>query len=230
MRLSPDTGKKDCQIIDFIDIAGRTPGLVSTPTLFGLDPSEVVDGTVHFFSLPKEGSDRWTDESLESLRERANAGFPVKDANTPLGVPSPESVTYVDYEDPFALIGENCGTTPVIQQLSPLAWVGVGSDFYVLECLGAGFIRVEPLIDPKGDPNLFPNLEPSNLKIKSRTQSSKHIIPLLRWIRPQRRRLSVRHTCVPVASCKRTASNKLSEAPICTQRKMWLEVQGFSGS
>ena len=50
MRRSPGTGKEYCQIIDFIDIAGRTPGLVSTPTLFGLDPSEVVDGDIHLFS------------------------------------------------------------------------------------------------------------------------------------------------------------------------------------
>jgi len=54
MRLSPETGKEDYQIIDFVDIAGRTPGLVSTPTLFGLDPSEIVDGnTTHVFSLRK---------------------------------------------------------------------------------------------------------------------------------------------------------------------------------
>lgn len=49
MRLSPETGKKDCQIVDFVDIAGRAPGLVSTPTLFGLDPSEIVDGGAHSF-------------------------------------------------------------------------------------------------------------------------------------------------------------------------------------
>jgi ATP-dependent helicase IRC3 len=44
MRLSPDTGKDDCHIIDFVDIGSRAPGLVSVPTLFGLDPSEIVDG------------------------------------------------------------------------------------------------------------------------------------------------------------------------------------------
>ena len=49
MRLSPETGKKDCQIVDFVDIAGRALGLVSTPTLFGLDPSEIVDGNSHPF-------------------------------------------------------------------------------------------------------------------------------------------------------------------------------------
>ena len=55
MRLFPKTGKKDCQIIDFVDIVGRTPGLVSTPTLFGLDPSEIVDGNIHTFFLLRKG-------------------------------------------------------------------------------------------------------------------------------------------------------------------------------
>jgi len=54
MRLSPETGKEDCQIVDFIDIAGRTPGLVSTPILFGLDPSEIVDGNIHSFFSPRK--------------------------------------------------------------------------------------------------------------------------------------------------------------------------------
>ena len=46
MRLSPATGKVDCHIIDFVDITTRIPGVVCTPTLFGLDPSEVVDSKV----------------------------------------------------------------------------------------------------------------------------------------------------------------------------------------
>lgn len=41
MRLSPDTGKEDCRIIDFVDSANRVAGVVSTPTLFGLDPGDL---------------------------------------------------------------------------------------------------------------------------------------------------------------------------------------------
>lgn len=44
MRLSPGTGKEDCCIIDFVDSMTRVAGVISTPTLFGLDPSEVIDG------------------------------------------------------------------------------------------------------------------------------------------------------------------------------------------
>lgn len=46
MRLSPGTGKQDCRIIDFVDVMDRVPGIVCTPTLFGLDPNEVVEGNI----------------------------------------------------------------------------------------------------------------------------------------------------------------------------------------
>lgn len=51
-------------------------------------------------------------------------------------------MTYVDYEDPFALVHGASGA-PHITKLSPYAWVGCGGDVYVLECLGKGYIRVE---------------------------------------------------------------------------------------
>jgi ATP-dependent helicase IRC3 len=44
MRLSPQTGKKDCRIIDFVDSLARVDNVVSGPTLFGLDPDEVIEG------------------------------------------------------------------------------------------------------------------------------------------------------------------------------------------
>lgn len=48
MRLSPETGKEDCRIIDFVDGMDRVSGVVSVPTLFGLDPSEIIDGMASF--------------------------------------------------------------------------------------------------------------------------------------------------------------------------------------
>ena len=100
---------------------------------------------------------------METLEERADerkkepdVGFGADDKNASLEVPFPESVTYVDYDNPFAFIGECCGTTPIVHQLSPLAWVNVGGEIYILQCLGSGFIRVEPLIDPEGDFPILP--------------------------------------------------------------------------
>lgn len=44
MRLSPRTGKTDCRVIDFVDSLSRVGGIVDGPTLFGLEPDEVVEG------------------------------------------------------------------------------------------------------------------------------------------------------------------------------------------
>jgi ATP-dependent helicase IRC3 len=41
MRLSPSTGKEDCRIIDFVDSTSRVNGVVSVPTIFGLNPGEI---------------------------------------------------------------------------------------------------------------------------------------------------------------------------------------------
>jgi hypothetical protein len=42
MRLSPQTNKEDCHVIDFVDSANRVAGIASVPTLFGLDPSVII--------------------------------------------------------------------------------------------------------------------------------------------------------------------------------------------
>ncbi|KAJ4486068.1 P-loop containing nucleoside triphosphate hydrolase protein [Lentinula aciculospora] len=126
MRLSPDTGKKDCRIIDFVDSANRVSGIVSTPTLFGLDPADL----------------NIEDETLQSLEEKSSARI----ASPLIGnVPNPESVTYTDYDNPFAFVSKFSGLAPHINKLSMHAWVGCGNDVYVLECLGKGFIRIEKI-------------------------------------------------------------------------------------
>ncbi|VDB99642.1 unnamed protein product [Peniophora sp. CBMAI 1063] len=134
MRLSPETGKKNCRIIDFVDILDRMPGVVSTPTLFGLDPSEIVD-----------------DISIEDLEKRAESHIdgdvisPSDKALTSESVPDPQSVTFTDYDNPFELINGAAGIPPNITKLSRNAWVGCGGDIYVLECMGRGHIRIEPV-------------------------------------------------------------------------------------
>jgi len=96
-------------------------------------------------------------EGSDSLIAKgAGTRFTVEDTNDPLEVLPPESVTYVDYDNPFAFVGECRKAIPIVHQLSPLAWVSVGRDIHILECFGAGFIRVEPLKDPEGDSPPFP--------------------------------------------------------------------------
>ncbi|KAG1833736.1 P-loop containing nucleoside triphosphate hydrolase protein [Suillus variegatus] len=128
MRQSLSTGKENCHIIDFVDSTNRVAGVVSTPTLFGLDPEELIDG-----------------KSVETLEARAqisslhNEQVPVDSRDD---IPDPTYITYVDYQNPFALV-DGCSGAPHVTKLSANAWVGCGEDIYILECLGKGYIRVE---------------------------------------------------------------------------------------
>jgi hypothetical protein len=47
MRLSPNSGKQDCHVIDLVDSTSRIIGIVNAPTLFGLDPASMIDGAPH---------------------------------------------------------------------------------------------------------------------------------------------------------------------------------------
>ncbi|KAI0361525.1 P-loop containing nucleoside triphosphate hydrolase protein [Trametes cingulata] len=151
MRLSPDIGKLDCRIIDFVDSQERVAGVISTPTLFGLDPSELSD-----------------DETIESLEKRRAAlaetdrsgGAERSDTSGP--IPEPKSVTYIDHDDPFVLADQASGD-PNIRDLSRNAWVCCGDGVYILECLGHGYIRVEPAEDAEEGVNYTAHYTPPTM-------------------------------------------------------------------
>lgn len=82
-----------------------------------------------------------SDETPESLEEKS--AVQIASQSDVDDIPDPTSVTYTDYEDPFAFVSKFSGLSPHISKLSTYAWVGCGDDVYVLECLGKGFIRVE---------------------------------------------------------------------------------------
>jgi len=90
------------------------------------------------------------DEAIDALEQRTSKTDETsgnsrssKDDNA-LQIPDPKSITYTDYDDPFALVDDASGA-PHIRELSRNAWVGCGGDVYVLECMGKGFIRIEPV-------------------------------------------------------------------------------------
>ncbi|KIO24974.1 hypothetical protein M407DRAFT_25721 [Tulasnella calospora MUT 4182] len=141
MRLSPNTDKTDCRIIDFVDSLNRVGGIVSAPTLFGLEPDEVVDAS-------EEDS-----EPRESLKPELEVD-PETVFSSPRRItspiPDPEFVTYTDHDDPFSLVADGAGS-PHLKSLSPNAWVQCGPTTWVLECLGRGFIKIERLSEDERD-------------------------------------------------------------------------------
>ena len=163
MRLSPDTGKQDCYIIDFVDSMKRVVGVVSAPTLLGLDPAIVVDGATHsltwFFEMLMPCLDGMTME-LEIRADAATEDSSVTPSeDIRYSIPEPRSVTYIDYDNPFSLVNQSLGTTPHIAQLSKNAWVGCGDDIYVLECMGKGHIRIEPVPDSEHDSHVHTSFD-----------------------------------------------------------------------
>lgn len=83
----------------------------------------------------------FADETSETLEKRTAETIL---SHSVTHVPAPKSVTYTDYEDPFSMVNESSGA-PHISKLSQYAWVGCGGDIYVLECLGKGHLRIEPV-------------------------------------------------------------------------------------
>ncbi|KAI9512926.1 P-loop containing nucleoside triphosphate hydrolase protein [Russula earlei] len=174
MRLSPDTGKQDCHVIDFVDLTNSVVGIVSAPTLLGLNPDAVVDDV--------------TIQDLETRADTANRESSTATLTTPyptgysdLSVPDPKSVTYIDYDNPFVLLNQIMRASPPMVKLSKNGWVDCGEGIHVLECLGKGHIRIEPVLDDAGDhfhAHYTPSIHPqtaSALNI-SRFQTNRKIL------------------------------------------------------
>ncbi|KAK1826743.1 P-loop containing nucleoside triphosphate hydrolase protein [Podospora conica] len=129
MRLHP--GKEDCLIIDMV--SSLDTGIVSTPTLFGLDPGEIVDGL---------NSDEMFE--LKEAREKERKGRP--------GIQQPEStgneyqVMFTEYDSVFDLISDT-STEKHIWAVSKFSWVAVDRDRFILAGPDGSFIRLEKTTD-----------------------------------------------------------------------------------
>ncbi|KIK05463.1 hypothetical protein K443DRAFT_675026 [Laccaria amethystina LaAM-08-1] len=152
MRLSPSTDKGDCHIIDLVGSLSKMSGVVSIPSLLGLNPAEM----------------DIEDKSLESLEARASEStFPDSD------VPTPTSITYKEEEDPFSVSSHGSSH---VATLSRNSWVSCGDDIYVLECIGKGFIRIEPSGGEQGP--FTAHYAPPMMD--RRTANSLHVSPYMR--------------------------------------------------
>ncbi|KAK0643524.1 P-loop containing nucleoside triphosphate hydrolase protein [Cercophora newfieldiana] len=129
MRLYP--GKENCHIIDMV--SALEAGIVTTPTLFGLDPSELVNNA--------------SVKDMEELRERKEAEKerksqverPVSGAGS---TRRSHSVTFTDYDSVFDLVADTSGEKH-IRAVSRNAWVMIGPNRYMLNGVDGSFLRLE---------------------------------------------------------------------------------------
>ncbi|ORY63099.1 P-loop containing nucleoside triphosphate hydrolase protein [Pseudomassariella vexata] len=129
MRLHP--GKENCHIIDMV--SSLDTGIVTTPTLFGLDPGELLDGAA--VDDMKEIKDR--KEAEQRRTEEAYTGRPGTGSRGPN-----RTITFTEYESVFDLIADTSGEKH-IRAISHYAWVQVGPGKYVLSSPGGSYIRLE---------------------------------------------------------------------------------------
>ncbi|KAL4865355.1 hypothetical protein BDV12DRAFT_150037 [Aspergillus spectabilis] len=126
LRLFP--GKKDCHIIDMV--ATLDTGVISTPTLFGLHPDEVLK-----------------DATVEELRKKNSASDEEEPADL---LASPESepevssdikLTFTKYDTIYDLI-HDMKSEKHIRAFSQNAWVRVGENKHILSG-GTGWLTIE---------------------------------------------------------------------------------------
>ncbi|KAI9696213.1 MAG: hypothetical protein M1836_005766 [Candelina mexicana] len=127
-------GKKNCHIIDMV--ASLETGIVSTPTLFGLDPLELVDKAD--MNDLKDLAERREHESKDDAPSPKGDG---NGQNSPSG-PLTGKVTFTDYDSVHDLIEDSSGERH-IRALSLLAWVEVGINKYVLSPPNGDILVIE---------------------------------------------------------------------------------------
>ncbi|ETS83747.1 hypothetical protein PFICI_05623 [Pestalotiopsis fici W106-1] len=124
-------GKTNCHIIDMV--SSLETGIVTTPTLFGLDPSELVsDASVEDM--------RDLNARKEAEAERANKVNSSKPQASNEG--AVRSLTFTEYDSVFELIADSSGEEN-IRSISQYAWVEVGPDRYILSVPSGTYIRLE---------------------------------------------------------------------------------------
>ncbi|KAI9731148.1 MAG: hypothetical protein M1834_005341 [Cirrosporium novae-zelandiae] len=130
MRLHPT--KDNCHVIDFV--TSLQVGVVSAPSLFGLDPSELIDeATVNDM---KEIKDR---KEEEDRREESTAAiFTEYDSSSSMN----RKVIFTDYDSVLDLI-DDTSYERYIRSISRLAWVQVDDFRYVLTARNGDYMVIE---------------------------------------------------------------------------------------
>ncbi|KAI9886658.1 MAG: hypothetical protein M1823_001501 [Watsoniomyces obsoletus] len=131
MRLHAD--KENCHVIDMV--ASLETGIVTTPTLFGLDPDEIADqADVNTLKERKERNDQARE------RQQLAADSKLGRATGPRSAPS--NITFTDYDSVEDLIDDTSGERH-IRAISPHAWVQVGAEKYILSTQRGDFLTLE---------------------------------------------------------------------------------------
>lgn len=128
LRKSP--GKLNCHIIDMV--ASLETGIVTTPTLFGLDPDELVDNA--------------DAKDMKTLQSQKTNELPRATTPPSQGIGLSQALTgniaFTDYESIHDLLSDTAGERH-IRALSQLAWVQVDSSRYILSSRAGDYLTIQ---------------------------------------------------------------------------------------
>ena len=132
MRLHP--GKENCHVIDLV--SSLDTGIVTTPTLFGLDPNELVEkATADDMRKMK------TADEMETRTQQESSAFTASTTS--------DTVTFTDYSSVLDLIADTSGEKH-IRTISQYSWVQTGPDKFVLAAPNGSYIRIERIAESVG--------------------------------------------------------------------------------
>ncbi|QDS70813.1 hypothetical protein FKW77_004761 [Venturia effusa] len=124
VRLHP--GKENCHIIDMV--SSLKVGVVTTPTLFGLDPSELVENA--------------SVDDLKERLERKRAELAEPQSGSTKGPGFSGSLAFTDYDSLSDLIEDMTGEQH-IRAISPFAWVQVSDTRYILTTNSGNYLSID---------------------------------------------------------------------------------------
>lgn len=110
LRLSPNTGKENCQVIDLVDTLSRSNGMLVSPTLWGISHDDLPPD---YRRALEEGKSEDAESTGGRDNDQVNSGGTALDRMR---------VTFVQMDDPFKLHKPKFQPLPT---LSHNAWVRI---------------------------------------------------------------------------------------------------------
>ncbi|KAI9478196.1 MAG: P-loop containing nucleoside triphosphate hydrolase protein [Benjaminiella poitrasii] len=138
LRLYPE--KENCLVVDFVDNFKRASaaGLVTVPTLLGLDTTEMVIGK-DILKLEKEAKEQVKEEEEKEEKEKEEEESEQTDVELD---PEHIKIQITEYDTLKELIAD-ISASYELMNVSRNGWVSIGKDKYVLYVLTKGYLVVE---------------------------------------------------------------------------------------
>lgn len=130
LRLHPD--KENCHVIDMV--TSLETGIITTPTLFGLDPTALVE------NADAENMNSMGEKRAREREREEKAAVAASDILAKL-VPGNPSLTFTHYDSINDLMEDTSGER-FIRQISTFAWIQLDAYHYILSNRDGSYIRI----------------------------------------------------------------------------------------